>query len=117
MFPTEFSRLVFTVFVVDLFSTDMPLAGDELDTLRLLLTDEIDDDDADDEVDEEEFRLRRLVFELPVCLGLLLGRVSASFFFWSWSESSLSSLSWRSATTDIGEWAVVVLVVSKPSAG
>ena len=76
-FPTEFSRLVSTDFSADLFSPDMPPAGGELETLRLLLTEEIDDDDADEEVEEEEFRLRRLVFELPVCMGLLLRHVSA----------------------------------------
>ena len=63
-FPTEFSRLVSTDFSADLFSPDMPPAGGELETLRLLLADELDD--TDDEVEEEEFLLRRLVFELPV---------------------------------------------------
>ena len=89
----------------DLFSLDFPLAADEVETLRLLLTDklEVDVDDPDDEeLDEEEFLLRRLVFELSVSLGLLLGRVSASFLFlgttaggWSWSESELTSISAR----------------------
>ena len=80
-----------------------------MESLRLLLTDEIESevDDADDEVEEEEeeFLLRRLVFELPVSLGLLLARVSASFFFlgpnggWTWSKSS--SLRWRSEESEI----------------
>ena len=70
--PTEFSPKVSAVFREDLFSSGIPLAGDEVETPRLLLSDE-----ADDESEEEEFLLRRLVFEFPVCLGLLLERVSA----------------------------------------
>ena len=89
--------------MADPFSRDFLLNGDELENLRLLLADELDE--PDDEVEEEEFLLRRLVFELPVCLGHLLaplGVVSAAFFSlgttgaWSRSESSLSSLSRRS---------------------
>ena len=57
-FPTESSCLVSTVFMGDLFS--FPLAGDEGRTLRLLLTEEAEVDDADDEEEEEEFLLRRL---------------------------------------------------------
>ena len=74
-------------FIADLFSGD--LAGDDEKTLRLFLTDELDDLEDDDEeeeveeddVEEEEFLLRRLFFDLPVFLGLLLGRVSAAFSF------------------------------------
>ena len=95
-FPTELS----TVFMTDLFSWTIALTGDEVETFRLLLTDDVEVDDADDEVEEDEFLLRRLVFELPIGPGLLLGRVSASFFLLdstgAWSESELSSLSWRS---------------------
>ena len=71
-FPTKFPSKVSAVFREDLFSSGIPLAWDEVETLRLLLSEE-----TDDEVEEEEFLLRRLVFELPVCMGLLLRRVSA----------------------------------------
>ena len=74
-FPTKFPSKVSeseSVFREDLFSSGIPLAWDEVETLRLLLSEE-----TDDEVEEEEFLLRRLVFELPVCMGLLLRHVSA----------------------------------------
>ena len=105
------------VFIADLFSGDM--AGDDEETLRLFLTDELDD--LEEEVEEEEFLLCRLFFELPVFLGLLLGRLSAAFSFLcrtrDWSESSLSSLSCRSEESQIGSdrddpgYPVVVVVV------
>ena len=85
--------------MADPFSRDFLLNGDELETLRLLLADELDE--PDDEVEEEEFLLRRLVFELSVCLAPL-GGVSSAFISlgttraWSRSEFSLSSLSRRS---------------------
>ena len=47
-FPTELS----TVFLADLFSWTISLTGDEVETFRLLLTDDVEVDDADDEVED-----------------------------------------------------------------